>query len=89
MKSGSNLKNDSHEKSLADIGILRPIKQSYKIPDAFLSRHVFAFSVPLVLKSKERSRVVTYGQTRTNGQKDMTKLIVAFRNFAKAPNKWL
>jgi hypothetical protein len=29
------------------------------------------------------SRVVACGQTE--GQKDMTKLIVAFRNFAKAP----
>ena len=29
------------------------------------------------------SRVVSYGQTE--GQTDMTKLILAFRNFAKAP----
>jgi hypothetical protein len=26
---------------------------------------------------------------QTDGRMDMTKLIVAFRNFAKAPNKWI
>jgi hypothetical protein len=29
----------------------------------------------------------TYGQTQTDGRRDMMKLIIAFRNLAKQPEK--
>ena len=58
------------------------------------------FSCQIFEKKAQISNVITLrpvgyelfhadGQTRTNGQMDMTKLIVAFRNSAKAPKNRL
>ena len=41
-----------------------------------------------LIKIRAEGAELFYADRQTYGLTDMTKLIVAFRNFANAPNKW-
>jgi len=56
------------------------------------SRRIFKkySNIKFYKSPSSRSRDVSSGQRgeRTDGRTDITKLIVAFRNFTKAPKSW-
>jgi hypothetical protein len=50
---------------------------------------IFSTDFRKILKYQISWNSVRWEQMRTNGRTDMTKLIVAFRNFANTPKKFI